>query len=236
MTYFGPLCFPCDPGEICCDGTCCQPGEECCDDKSCYDPATEQCCGQGTGHTCPKDETCCGSNCCDPAQCKQCVDDVCVDRCDPDLCQECDGEGFCEVCNGEPDKVCCDDGSCVEPCEEVGNETMCSSDKSVNCPACVGLLGDCSDYKAKFYSNEIIYNCSGGCPGDCDDELFDPPCYEEHFCKDYIHYDFAECRGYIPPEPPGPLDCRDAGQPWGCTRCQQGAYYRTLHVLSRRCK
>jgi len=170
-------------------------------------------------------------------ECETCSGGTCIDddsKCTGE-CATC-SDGNCEVCNGDPDKVCCDDGSCVEPCQEVGNETLCSSEKSVNCPGCVGLGGDCSDYMAEFYSNKTIYNCGGGCPGDCDDELFDPPCYEEHFCKDYIHYTFAECKSWSETGPV-PLDCYEQlVTPWSCTRCQQGAYYRTLYVLSRRCK
>jgi len=184
----------------------CQCNSECgCDGKTCSGCCVCSNCSCVPNH----------SNC-DEANCYKCENCNCVYRCNPDT------------------QVCCD-GSCKPKCEEVGSETLCGSENDTPCRACVGITGNCFDHRAKSYTNEIIYNCSGGCPGECDDEYPDPPCYEEYFCDDYIHYTFAECTN-MSETGPVPLECYDAGAPWGCTRCQQGGYYRTLTVLSRRCQ
>jgi hypothetical protein len=130
---------------------------------------------------------------------------------------------------------CCD-GTCQPKCEEVGSETPCSSEKNSPCPGCVGIFGNCSSNEARFYSDELIYNCWGGCPGECDDEYPDPPCVDIYYCNNYIHYTFAECTSWSETGPV-PLDCyEELVMPWSCTRCQQGDYSRTLNVLSRRCQ
>ena len=176
-------------------------------------------CKSCVGCSCECTSECCADSDCDQANCYHCVDCHCQYKCDPNT------------------EVCCD-GVCTPKCEEVGSETLCGSENNIPCPGCVGILGDCSNYKARFYTNEIIYNCSGGCPGDCDGEYPAPPCYDIYYCNNYIHYTYAECRPPIPPAPPGPIDCYETGpgMPWGCTRCQQGDYYLTMDVLSRICQ
>jgi len=229
-----------------CDGCCYWNGEECvsgscpgccfCLQCSCVPDNTEcsGCCDCEACYCVNRNYKCPG--CCKCSGCG-CVDDDAY--CSQSNCYRCNG-CYCEYeCNPETQKCC--DGSCEPKCEEVGSETLCGSEKDISCLACVGILGDCFDYKAKVYSNETIYNCSGGCPGECDDESPAPPCYDEYFCNDYIYYHFARCTiwRYEPsdiPQDPEPLECYGRDYPWGCTRCQQGDYYRTLNVLSRRCQ
>jgi len=227
-----------------CDGKTC-PGCCKCEDCACVDDSSKctgckscsifGCACFDDNRKCPENHECCNGVCCSGNDCKYCdVNDNCVSYCDPSKCHECDGLGHCEVCGGDPNETCCD-GTCQPKCEEVGSETLCGSEKDTPCRSCVGILGDCFNYKAQVYSNQTIYNCSGGCPGECDDEYPSPPCYDEYFCNNWIHYNFAECTS-MSETGPVPLECYDAGQPWGCTRCQQGDYSRTLYVLSRRCQ
>jgi hypothetical protein len=134
-------------------------------------------------------------------------------------------------------KKCCE-GTCQPKCEEVYSETLCSSENNILCPACVGMLGNCTSIEVRFYTDATIYNCGGGCPGDCDYEYPYPDCYEVYSCSNYIHYTFAECTSY-PGEimDPLPLDCYEQlVGPWSCTRCQQGDYSHTVPVVSKRCK
>ena len=219
-------CETCKQGE--CQSTCdsencqrCNGSGSC--ESTCDPNQCEQCDGEGN----------CESSC-DPNQCEVCDGQGnCESTCDPDQCEECDGQGNCEVCGGDPDKVCCE-GSCEPICEQTGYDAICSSDNDKSCRACVGIGGNCSNYDARVYSNQTIYNCTGGCPGECDEEYPSPPCYDEYYCNNWIHYTFAECSA-MGPTGPRPLECYDAGMPWGCTRCQQGDYRRTLYNLSMIC-
>ena len=73
----------CDSNSKCCNGECYDlEDQRCCDGKEIYDPNTEKCCNEDTGHTCPKspvDKECCDGACCDPSQC--CNNGTCVDKC-----------------------------------------------------------------------------------------------------------------------------------------------------------
>lgn len=179
---------------------------------------------------------------------KECCGGQCITKCDTDNCEECDGAGGCEskcgpneeCCNGEccdtTTKKCCD-GECQPKCDETENETMCSSEQNTSCPGCVGALGNCSGNEARVYSNETIYNCGGGCPGDCPGMPFPTaPCYDIYYCQNYISYTFAECTA-MSETGPVPLDCYNQIEfPWSCTRCQGGGYDRTMDVVSRSCQ
>jgi hypothetical protein len=232
--------------EQCCwDGTLvCGINEACCNGQ-CYDPATQKCCSDtlwGSKYVCGISETCCKGQCCSEGQAccnTSLTGGTCYNTATQKCCPGVSG-GYDFVC--DIDEICCDDGSCAAPCEEVSSETPCSSEKDSPCPACVGITGNCSDSKAEYYTDETIYNCSGGCPGpppDCGYEYPAPPCYDTYFCADYIYYRFAKCAtGPEPgdiPIPPGPLDCWGRDYPWGCTRCNQGGFERTWDVVSRIC-
>ena len=101
-SIFDCACFDdyrkCPENHVCCNGVCCSlndckdcdvndncvsycdPDKRCCDGLTCYDPSTQQCCGDGTGHLCNINEICCNGNCCDPdTQC--CVNGECKDCC-----------------------------------------------------------------------------------------------------------------------------------------------------------
>ena len=156
-----------------------------------------------------------GGNCCDGSCCyNACCNNVC-----------------CMY-----DEICCSNG-CQWPCVEEDDETSCSAVNNMSCTACVGILGDCSDYVTMQYTNAVRWDCTGGCPGDCD-YVAPPICYRTYECKNGIYYRFAECRGPIPPAPPGPLDCYGGDMPWGCTTCVPNfnALKYTGYTTSSRCQ
>lgn len=161
----------CSPTQSCCNDTCCASGENCCDGITCYDPATETCCGDGYGTVCSGSFPCCldvpglasictnychDSVCCSSGQ--WCCDSVCCDY----PC--CGTEGCCgapNYCCGDPswnelccdaDEVCCwsDDGMggfvyyCNPPCtDEVTDPTICSEDNEdfYKCTGCKQVVG-----------------------------------------------------------------------------------------------
>jgi hypothetical protein len=235
----GRCYYYCEDGTTCCyDGACCDPHRcrscvsghcrkcngdpnyDCCNGE-CYDKRIKKCCKDGEKEwICEKYKECCNGSCCDPNECKSCVD------------------GECKVCGGDPTKKCCN-GTCEPKCEEVSSETPCSSTKNTSCLGCVGLFGDCHNACYSYhYLNTPIYACNGGCPGECDWEEPDPDCYDVYYCDNYIHYTFAECTSCPGGEIycPVPLDCYEEDvMPWSCTRCQEGGYYKTETVSSRRC-
>lgn len=116
----------CDPGETCCSSSCCisdccsytgaccgNTGQVCCDDRTCYDPNTQKCCGDGDGKVCDIDEDCCNGTCCpagDPAYGLPAYD--CCDglTCYDPTTQKCCEDGLGTVCDIDED--CCDDGTC----------------------------------------------------------------------------------------------------------------------------
>jgi len=167
--------------------------------------------------------------------CYLCVDALCL--ADPLLCSGCCSCTACQCLDDDSlclpwVEVCCD-CACEPACEEVEDEEACSSDKDVLCPNCVGVLGECAEYPTSVYTNAIIYDCSGGCPGDCDVVQPRPVCFRVYRCATYIYYRYAECR---PPIPSGPIDCYGTQIPWGCTRCQQGGLWVEVHKDSSRCQ
>lgn len=81
-----PVCDN-DPCMSCCDGTCYNwTTQGCCDGSTIYDRATEKCCNDGLGNTCPNDETCCDGQCCDP-DCELCCDGTCCDVSNCEICK-----------------------------------------------------------------------------------------------------------------------------------------------------
>jgi len=256
------ICLGCkdycaEDGNSCCNGTCYDPEtKECCGGQV-YDkdvcmkcesgewvPKTQKCCDDtlwGSKYLCEINETCCNGQCCSENQAccnTSFTGGTCYNTTTQKCCPGVSG-GYDFIC--DIDEICCDDGSCAETCVAWGSETLCSSEKNTSCPTCVGLLGHCVDSKAKDYTGEIIWNCSGGCPGDCDWEDPSPYCYDTYFCTDYIHYDHAECSiwRYPPgdiPQDPEPLECYSRDDVWGCTKCQQGSFEKHWPVASRTCK
>lgn len=74
-----PACvWNCTGSQVCCNNSCCT--NACCDDITCYNNNTTQCCGYGTGKTCPKNHICCSGNCCNPAT-ECCVGHLCLPNC-----------------------------------------------------------------------------------------------------------------------------------------------------------
>lgn len=153
-----PPCPPCHSGCEChyypnCGSSCCQGDQGCCDDKKCYNPDTEQCCGNGDGKTCPNDKSCCGSSCCGPGE--SCCDGECCpsgrECCNGTCCasgKTCCGGSCCspeECCNGEccpPGETCCGGVCCGDPdkCESCGDFgcEVCGGDPDKIC-----CSGDC---------------------------------------------------------------------------------------------
>jgi len=222
--------------DVCCED------EDCCDGQ-CYDTTTQKCCSDtlwGSVYLCGINETCCKGQCCseDQACCNTSfTGGTCYNTTTQKCCPGVSG-GYDFIC--DIDEKCCDDSSCAAPCEEVGSETLCSSENNKSCPTCVGISGSCSGSKARHYTDETIYNCSGGCPGDCDYEDPAPTCYDTYFCADYIYYKFAKCTiwRYEPgdiPQDPEPLECYSRDYVWGCTRCQQGSFDGHWPVASKTC-
>jgi hypothetical protein len=218
----GEWVYKCNPGQGCCNGEC-------------YDRATQKCCDDtlwGSEYLCGNNETCCKGQCCPEGQ-ACCNTSFTGGTCYNTTTQKC-----CPGVSGGFDSI-------AAMCVAWGSETLCSSEKNTSCPACVGISGSCSGSKAKYYTDEIIWNCSGGCPGpppDCDYEDPAPNCYDTYFCADYIYYSFAMCTIYphdpgdiYPPET-GPLECYGRDYVWGCTRCQQGSFDKHWPVVSRTCQ
>jgi len=154
-----------DPNQFCCvteDGDiCCNKGQRCCTFYYAgYDLYLPYCCNS--------DQPCCNGHCCDPNDCETCVD------------------GYCQVCGGDPNKICCDNGSCVKPCELEAVVGQCDK-KTVQCPECGSW---CSDYYKIVYTGNTVYRCKEpGCPGDCQDT--EVHCYTRTRCdiynKDWLH-------------------------------------------------
>jgi len=164
---------------------------------------------------------------CDPEceGCQTCNEGVCEDddsKCDTENCYEC-VSGDCEYqcdsidyfcCDGDccpRNARCCSDGTCASCCYEEEDEATCSSVNNTPCPACVGILGDCSEFPTLVYTNVLIYDCIESCTGDCDDVDPPPVCYSVYKCTNYIYYLFAECG--TGGEIPGPLDCYGGDMP-----------------------
>jgi hypothetical protein len=157
----------CDPGESCCGPLCCMSGccsvtggccgnigKECCDGRTCYDPDTEKCCGNGEGTVCDK----AGGECCDESGCvttcpgSECCDDgTCVSSC--------------------PTGQCCDDGVCV-------GITECSGDTCCDEGVCVALKGceSCIDGEVEDDKSKCTGECNNCIDAVCDDDnaLCDP--------------------------------------------------------------
>jgi hypothetical protein len=104
------------------------------------------------------------------------------------------------------------------PCVEEDDETSCSAVNNMPCIKCVGILGGCSDYITMQYTNAVRYDCTGGCPGECDD-VDSPICYRTYKCKGGITYNLAECTS-MSEIGPVPLDCYPQEVTmWRCTLC-----------------
>ncbi len=202
----------------------------------------------GSGPTCPPCANpyfngsgwACGGCVIDCGNCFKCdtstIPPSCADKCDSLNCKYCpDCSTGCQVCGGEPNQKCCN-GTCYPKCKESSTTTPCSSTNNTPCLGCVGLFGNChSACYSYHYLNTPIYACDGGCPDECDFEDPDPDCYEVYYCENYIHYTFAECTNWSETGPV-PLDCyEELVTPWSCTRCREGALYRTETCPSRRC-
>lgn len=202
----------CDDCETCLNGSCdpdCSPTQTCCND------------------------TCCNSgNCCNNTTCCTNSNDVCCTDSGDYCCQH--GETCCQGNCCEIGQICCGDGSCEWPCDEEFDQSICSSEDDTPCTACVGIFGDCSVFNTFVSTNVLIYECFGGCPGDCDAEEPQPVCIRWHICEDNIYFLFASCcKGG---EIVRPLDCYGAEMPWGCTTCKKGALFLEVEGDSYRCQ
>jgi hypothetical protein len=208
-------CYPNLFCERCVAGEC---------EPRCLSRDCEECDGQGG----------CFDGCILYEMCLKCDGNAwCESTCDPDKCEEC-VNNQCKVCGGNPDKVCCD-GACWYKCIEEDDETSCSAVNNMPCIKCRGVLGDCSAYVTMQYTNAVRWDCTGGCPGDCD--YVDPPiCYRTYDCKDGIYYILSECKTPFPL--PGPLDCYPTSMPWGCTTCvpNLAVIKYTGYTTSSRCQ
>ena len=139
----------CDPGKSCCDGTCYNPlTQGCCEGLTIYDKATEKCCNDGLGNTCPKYFTCCDGDCCDD------LDENC-----------CNG-----TCCSKDD--CCIDGTCVtDTCFTTttiyGSTDTCPDCEDISGPSCGGTQREQEDYDVC-----VTLPAGGGTSGycDCDEE------------------------------------------------------------------
>ncbi len=149
----GYCCNSCCSGSgTCCNNSCCSTGY-CCDGKKCYNPNTENCCGNGTGKTCPNGKNCCGSNCCDPCNCESCMD------------------GSCKVCGNDPNQKCCG-GAC---CNKVWT-THTTEAINTFCPSCgngppgEGLCGGTTT-EIESYEHCVIAEAGQGEHCQCNSEM-----------------------------------------------------------------
>jgi len=169
--------------------------------ECCFDAHCSGCC-KCSGCQCVDDTPSCFGGCyacigcgciyqCDPDNCQICVDNVCENRCtqDPASCDECDGVGNCVSACDPNTQVCCD-GTCTDKCENTEPTGHCdtSHNGEYQCVGCVGVppftSAECGDFEIRVYTGNINHHCTGGCPGDCQEQ--DPVhCYTMYECWPY---------------------------------------------------
>jgi len=127
-------------------------------------------------------------------------------------------------CEDETDcaegEICCDDGTCVPPCDIVEGES-CTGLNSGNCKQCAmhGHESQCGEIKIwyKYLFPQInAKRCNErGCLGDCNDDRI--LCYAERDCEISHGYPFMVCTAMNPNGQPAPAHCAlGAGKCWIC--------------------
>ena len=189
-TGLGVRCFPpggcgidedCDPGLICCNGTCVQPcpaevGGGCPPCAPCPPNSTE--CPAGSGNCCPTvggEFICCNGVCTQPCPysngCPTCGDGTCCDAPGETCCggvscctlEACCGNGFCcgagqVCCDGQ---YCCPEGACCGgQCYDPSIQQCCNNvPKPIDDPCCEEQGDDCS--LCEQVAAGIITGCNG---------------------------------------------------------------------------
>ncbi|KAF2836143.1 hypothetical protein M501DRAFT_287908 [Patellaria atrata CBS 101060] len=108
--------YLCSDGFTCCpngsdcmgNGICCPTGQELCGSSACYNPATENCCGNG--YHCERPYVCANGRCYPPSY-RQCGS---TNYYDPATQVCCEGGGTCD--RGE---ACCGNGYCHDPARSI---------------------------------------------------------------------------------------------------------------------
>jgi hypothetical protein len=237
-----------DPDKYCCDNKkCCDDDEGCCDGE-CYDKSTQGCCdgeiySLTTQKCCPDDGffsgeyvcdinvACCHGQCCSEGQ-ACCNTSLILGTCYNTTAQKC-----CPGVGGSPDyicnidEICCDDGSCAAPCEEM-EMNPCNVEQSLACIGCVNLILGCSLFDEYVFTGNKPYNCWNGCPGDCSDR---PRvlCHTKYQCTIVSEDYCALCVEVGPDE----FECVDYLIGWTCYECGRGDEpgENYFHPINRRC-
>ena len=190
----GGICKVCggDPSKCCLSGSCITK----CDDITCYDPASEHCCGYGNGKTCANGTTCCGSNCCpDGQECcdeKTCYDPTTEHCCNYGTGKTCPIDETC--CTGTQGEDCCDDetetccdGKCCDKETECCDNGVCKKPICDNCHSLQDTVFECghTEYDTHCQSDWCIidvmdtatcdYNPNTNCPSKCTAETASGP-------------------------------------------------------------
>jgi len=153
----------------------------------------------------------------DCPDCKDCVNGYCEGGCD--VCYECvewsPGYYDCVFC--DVNEVCCATG-CEPECSRSDPTNDCNDSLNSQCPGC----GLCGSYTTTVYSDNLIYTCSGGCPGDC--EYDDVYCSTEYYCEGWL-WPCYWCEG--DPKACNYLDCIV-----GCIECYQDIDVKQVNYVS----
>ena len=203
--YPGTCCD--DPMDTCCGSQCCvsdccseshsccgRTGRICCDGTDCYDPATEQCCGDGNGTVCDIDEVCCDGMCCPEGQ--HCCDGGCADTCWTKTWED-----------GEIDGCSCTASLCSGYHVERDGRYVCA-------PAGTGVSGWCECIKKKIVIQKH-YECDANWDEDKMAECAFKAVVCQYSCNPWLpSYDPASCADCLSM---GNYDCC-GGDGW-CTPC-----------------
>ncbi|GEM_PF-1724641 len=206
----------CYNGPHCCGETCCPRAEDCCQGRCCFN--NEECCG---GKECCVREKCCNKQCCGDEE--KCCDGLTCYKPHTPYREQCCGDGSGTVC---PENTkCCLDGICATKCEPQTDITTCYAESKM-CPSC-GFV--CEEHYAISYTRNPIYNCKGGCPGDCQDDG-EVVCSTKTRCTWYLIGDYY-CDTILL------KDCLPANWTSACIRCQKDPLYQPeeITVTSKKC-
>ena len=261
----GWFCCPnggCAPlGAVCCDGTHCTSDYGCCENIACGLPGNN-CCNNGTGHSCPPGYSCHGAyTCCGPgwSYCPGAVSPGPVfDCCPPDY--QCLGNGRCcpngtTLCEGPGGMwSCCNPSYCNESCIDGWCQT-CGGDPNTSC--CNGNCcphGCCENDLVNFWCvtrdcgcDPIGASCSGktekdagpttayltsGTGSKCKVPQGEILCYRWRSCVEAGYHDFEMCIVLNPDFPQG--YCNTYIWPY-CQDCEGTGEWRDSMTTSTRC-